>query len=671
MKFCLVRKLVLRYGLVLGLIGYFPIQSLGQTAQADSLHAVLRGTQPDGAYVKNTLSLFTLLSAEVEHSRLRQYPHYLETYLKNAIHYVAGIADAPLLARMQMAYLLYLHKSHEAPRMIALAMKMLQKGVFYDPEDEYSIYFYLCETYQHTQYYAKYIETIPKKYEAYRRLKLNHAANANESSDIGVAYYNMGDYGQARAYYFKALKKAIRDQRFFFVAGIYNNIALCFREERKADSARYYFRKAIRQVEATQAGGKKVGRDALYKQYFIDVIYGNIAEMEAKTGVFDNNIPIIQKQIKGGLLFKEEHIYLGAWHNLASIYYQKHQPDRALQYLDSALTEIKRLKNIDFLIGNLGLRGKVLLLKGQLAMANAAFEQEQSLSDSVKNAQREHLSEIAAVIYETQQKETQIAKQQAELQKKGSDLILKSQQQTFMWLAMISLLLLVGIALVTIRKMIRDKKVIEAQEAATHKALKQKELLIKEIHHRVKNNLQVVSGILHIQANKIENDALKKVIIEGQNRVESIALVHKMLYQNDDVSCIVFKDYVQELTGEIANGFSKPGIKIEITHDDIAIGLDDATPLGLILTELLTNSYKYAFPGGEGTIRIALKCDTEHKLHFSYCDDGVGLPSTFNPLKAKSTGLRLVYLLAEEMNSTLKLDSRHPLTFSIIFQPKS
>ncbi|HTA28593.1 MAG TPA: histidine kinase dimerization/phosphoacceptor domain -containing protein, partial [Bacteroidia bacterium] len=200
--------------------------------------------------------------------------------------------------------------------------------------------------------------------------------------------------------------------------------------------------------------------------------------------------------------------------------------------------------------------------------------------------------------------------------------------------------------------------------------LKEKDMLLKEIHHRVKNNLQVISNLLEMQNVGIDDERAKSVIKEGQNRVRSIALIHQKLYQNEDIAAIDLADFTNELFSQVMGLFRKPGLTItkEINMGKVLLDIDTAVPLGLILNELFTNTFKYAFTGNTGHITITFEDLSGGNYSIIYKDNGKGLPPDFDMNKAHSVGLWLVVSLSKQLGGEAKYEYENGSKFSIYFK---
>ncbi len=200
-------------------------------------------------------------------------------------------------------------------------------------------------------------------------------------------------------------------------------------------------------------------------------------------------------------------------------------------------------------------------------------------------------------------------------------------------------------------------------------SLKEKEQLLKEIHHRVKNNLQIVSSLLNLQSENILDKRYLDLIIESRNRINSMALVHEMLYSSKDLSKIEISEYVQRLSIGIQNSLLKNDAKVQFNYSmqaDLYFDIDHMIPLGLILNEIISNSYKYAFPTNEGRIDIEMsKADKHYKLVVK--DNGIGFKVNFDIKRDSNLGMQLIYMLAEQMDGKVSVDSVLGVAYEIIF----
>jgi len=216
---------------------------------------------------------------------------------------------------------------------------------------------------------------------------------------------------------------------------------------------------------------------------------------------------------------------------------------------------------------------------------------------------------------------------------------------------------------------IRDITDRKRAENKLKSSLEEKEVLLREIHHRVKNNLQVISSLLSLQSRYIKDDETLELFKESQNRVKSMTLVHEKLYQSEDLARIDFESYIKKLTEHLFHSYGVDinNVFLEINVDQLSLDVNTAIPCGLIINELVTNSMKHAFPEGKnGKIGVNLHLDGD-KLLLTVYDDGIGFPENLDFRKTKSLGLRLVSTLTEQLGGNIELYREKGTRFNIIF----
>jgi two-component sensor histidine kinase len=207
-------------------------------------------------------------------------------------------------------------------------------------------------------------------------------------------------------------------------------------------------------------------------------------------------------------------------------------------------------------------------------------------------------------------------------------------------------------------------------EEALKTSLGEKEVLLKEIHHRVKNNMQVISSLVDLQANQLSDDATRAILRDVTHRVRSMALVHEKLYQSADMARVEFAEYTQTLLNYLwrAHGAAAAGIRLALDLEPIPLSVNAAVPCGLILNELATNALKHAFRGRDGgNVSVSLRGGPEGKVCLRVRDNGTGLPAGLDWRQAKSLGLRLVQILAKQLSANVEFSSAEGTEFSVSF----
>jgi len=214
---------------------------------------------------------------------------------------------------------------------------------------------------------------------------------------------------------------------------------------------------------------------------------------------------------------------------------------------------------------------------------------------------------------------------------------------------------------------ISDRK---AKEERIRSTLNEKELLLAEIHHRVKNNLQIIDGLLHLQASRLSDPFVLEVLRDSQNRVRSMALIHQTLYQSNDFSSVnlggFFDSLVPTLVASYRTGSGQ--IAVSIDAEDVALPINQAVPCGLIVNELISNALKHAFPTGRrGRIEVTAAMAAGGHVRLSVADTGVGLPNSVDTRQTETLGLQLVTLLAGQLDAEMAIHRVDPTRFTLTF----
>lgn len=216
---------------------------------------------------------------------------------------------------------------------------------------------------------------------------------------------------------------------------------------------------------------------------------------------------------------------------------------------------------------------------------------------------------------------------------------------------------------------VRLQQTVDEQTEELQKSVAQKDVLLREIHHRVKNNLQIISSLLNLERTAGHDEKTLALIQEARHRIKSMALIHKNLYQHDDLSNILVKDYFKELMSGLSSSYGrrKRGVTYSIESEIEALEVDTAIPIGIIATEVVTNAYKYAFKDAdEGLIKLDFKeADNNYTLIIS--DTGPGLPDEFMSLESKSLGLRLIKLLIGQLKGSVRVNNHDGTAFIFEF----
>jgi PAS domain S-box-containing protein len=215
---------------------------------------------------------------------------------------------------------------------------------------------------------------------------------------------------------------------------------------------------------------------------------------------------------------------------------------------------------------------------------------------------------------------------------------------------------------------VRDISARKRIEAQLRASLDEKEVLLKEIHHRVKNNLQVISSLLNLQAASVQDANLLAHYQDSQNRIRSMALIHEQLYRSDDLARIDFGRYLDALTATLGQTYRRQpeGVTLQVEADTVLLDVDAAIPCGLLVNELVSNALKHAFPDGrKGTVEVQLRREVPGQLRLMVRDDGVGFPAGVDYRSTMSLGLQLVNSLARQLGATVEMHSGPGTTFEL------
>lgn len=347
--------------------------------------------------------------------------------------------------------------------------------------------------------------------------------------------------------------------------------------------------------------------------------------------------------------------------------------DSALYYGRKSLEMLEQTPDIDNESIVTHIMAECLLLRKQYHLSAKYYNRHIELQDTIQR-ERKVLDQIAqdqAIKIESYREKLFLAKQREELIAQEN----QNQRQLITGMSifgviMIGLLILVSVINQRNRKL--NQKLIENQHVI-EEDLAVKKSLLKEIHHRVKNNLQVISSMLSIQTQYVSDPILNNVIEECKSRITSMALIHESLYKRDTNDITSFSSYIKNLIPQLINTYQVDENKVKLTMDveDIELSIDESVPCGLLLNEVISNSLKHAFPddrNGEINIKMFKKRNT---IFLSIADNGIGLPQNIDPTEQDSFGFLLIYTLASQLDASMKIDRDNGLSFDFSWQVKS
>lgn len=492
-------------------------------------------------------------------------------------------------------------------------------------------------------------------------------------------YLQLGMYKESvRALRSEFMNKSAEQKKDTAVLGnFYNDMGVHFNKANELDSAVFYFNKAKQLVDAKA----RTDQNRTYYDFFSGLIDGNIASALAKEKHYKEAIPPLKKDIyyslKAGNLLSAANSY-----NLISeCYLETKQYDLARKNIDSCKPLIAKLEELNPILNNMLVEAKYYKYTGNLNKASEYYDKYIRFKDSITRVDNENKLLDQQVTFDLYQKENMLIEKEKLMQKNRLVTEKARSQKAYFTLGIVVLLIVVLFLAISVQMnkrrqeelRIKNHHIVQ-QKTIIEDALKEKEFLMKEIHHRVKNNLQIVSSMLNLQAEKIGGGEAKEVLLEGRQRINSMALIHQLLYNQKSMSAIYIADYLHTLTEQIEATFRTPGqkISVNIQSEKFRMDLDTAIPLGLIVNELITNSFKHAFKNrGEGRIDIRL-IKEENTITFISKDNGAGFDY---PAVKHGLGMELISILVSQIGGNVefknKQGSEARITFPVNEQTKA
>lgn len=504
----------------------------------------------------------------------------------------------------------------------------------------------------------------------------------SDSVEIQYGIYKSGLYAALGF-----LNEAIKERRNEFLkknmahdtdllVSYYNDLGVYFNRQKNSDSAAPYFLR----VQEILSHKKFLPEKKKHYEFLMGLSKGNLGLSYYNAGKINEALPLIKEDVYYSLKYERYESAFNSYQILVESNIKLKNIAIAKKYLDSCETLIKiYLKDVGPRLNLLYLQSRFYQSAGEYKLSNEFFNHYFNLKDSVSLLEKEQSLLNTEVAFKIEQKEQELLDKSKIIEQKKLN---EATQSTFRAYAFSGIVILFIIILFlffnnySVKK--REKELslinekINTQNVQIEQSLKEKEILIKEIHHRVKNNLQIITSMLSLQIGKEEGTAYEHILREAKQRIDSIALTHQMLYQKDNLSNIVLNEYISNLVRQIEA--SLPSGNIHLTTDLKAehkkINIDTAIPLGLLLNELLTNSYKHAFPENKGgEIKVSLS-ENETSCLLSVEDNGIGLPENYNSPDKKSMGMDLIFILADQLDAKLVVENKNGSSFVLHF-PKN
>ena len=472
-------------------------------------------------------------------------------------------------------------------------------------------------------------------------------------SNIGSTYWGMGDFEKAVA----EIKKAIDILRelnnldalihdFALIGRVYTDMGAY-------EEAQKYFNEGLEIMD--QVSNKDV----------ISIFLLNLGVLHNKNSKYDQAKLVLNRSLDYFSEKDRPDIASEVYRLLGNAYSATQNQQQAVQCFEKSLNFIEQTSGNAY--------GKLAILKslhkfyketGKYKKALSTYESYTTLQDSFfRNEKQKNISELQTK-YETVEKEREIAVLTSDKQKQ--ELALLEQKQFIQFTVGALALILLGLGFLFYRYQNKKKvnnllteknEALSSSKKSLENALLEKETLLKEIHHRVKNNLQLITSLLNLQAEDSDAQSIEDFLYKGQNRVKSMALIHEQLYRSDNIAVINIQDYIQQLVSGIFQSFGiqPEEIKLYLKLDQVKLDIDQAIPLGLIINELVNNSLKHAFADKEddNLLMIELK-EKQSGVELVIRDNGSGFESYEST--QNSIGLSLVKLLARQLKGSINFN---------------
>ena len=551
------------------------------------------------------------------------------------------------LAKSQNLDTIYLESMHNLSKCYVLDGKF-QKGINlveeakkYADKKEYHFYDF-------TYYYSlgKYYTYLQKPDSAllflqkYDNLLVedNRTANRWVSHDLmGRLYKNIGDWEKAKIYLLKSLEFARIEKKPMDYGYLLNTLITEFSKMNEIE---------IVSDLMEEYGAYKLSRnkksDLTAMHSYANEPGVSAKEKEARLCTY---LPI-HFQSKNWLAAAQSTYALG------NLLVEEGRAKEAIPYLKDGLVAADSFGLIDIILNLNNTMFRALDASGQPREALVYAQKVYDLREEIRDTERQSLVSELNIKYETEKKEKEIAASQLLL-------VQAKQRQKFWAFGVGMLLLLLGASIYAIRIRQKHNQELELKNDAISKALEEKKILLKEIHHRVKNNLQMISSLLYLQGKSIDDPTAKGAIQESENRVQSMAMLHQNLYQDENLLGVDVVKYLDRLIDHLFASYDidQNRIALEKEMQINELDVDTVIPMALVINELMSNALKYAFKDGrKGKIKITIK-ENKNNIYVSVEDDGLGLPDSFNPKSGGNFGYKLIRILTQQLKADWHVES--------------
>lgn len=488
----------------------------------------------------------------------------------------------------------------------------------------------------------------------YYETKKDSARLTSVFNSLGAVYEKTKSDSLSLHYYVQArdMGKSLGDLRRSGIASV--NIGNIYNNSGKLEQAIPYLEDAIKDLESNVAFIS-----------FLNLARINLAGAYGKTQEYSKALELYQETLVTLDTINDFYNHAGILRGIGNIFLQQNQPQRAKPYSEKAYAKYVDQNFTDEQFQMMPELISIYRSAGELNRALALYDEYDMIRDSLLQVENNRTITDAVQKYETDKKNQEIA--QLGLMDELNQARISNQRNLI-----VGLVIGVGLLLFLLQRIFAQNRKIETQKKELEKALNDKNILLKEIHHRVKNNLQVVSSLLGLQSRYVQNDDALDAIKTGRTRVQSMSLLHQNVYKNENLKSVKIKKYFEDLGENLFANYhlNDQQIEFETNIEDLEFDIDVVVPLGLITNELMSNALKYAFPNQQnGKIILEIHQDDDQVV-LEVSDNGIGIPFTELPERSTSLGMQLVKSFAEKLQANVQIFNDQGTRFRFKFDPK-
>jgi len=582
------------------------------------------------------------------------------------------------------------------------AIKNFKKAANYqkitnNKEEVAIIYNNIATVYYQINNNTKAIEYY-KKSLALKKDKNESKSIAKGLNNIANVYGEIGDYDKSIQYYYDAIRYCDKSNDKPLKATTLNNIAGVYKDWKQYDKALELYNEALNiKIELKDLDGKanvlnNIGLIKKLKEDYKDaelkflaakeifeqignkdrlaIVCANLGALKEHEENYSDAIVLYAKSLEISKEIERPYsIALGNL-NLSRVYLTLGKLDLAEQFMNECLVyfEEYNLNSIELEIYQL--LSELYQKKGVYKTSLRYYKKYSTIKDSLFSAEKhKKLNEINTQ-YETEKKNKEIELLYVESKKQELEIKSKNQERNF-WLGISIFSILIGaisIYFFVIKKKLSER--LEHKNKIIEKTLGEKDVLMREIHHRVKNNLQIISSLLNMQSRYLSDDKSKAIVADSQNRIKSMSLIHQKLYQEDNLTGIDTKTYFTELIDGLclSYGLDNEKLNFKIDIERLFLDVDTLIPLGLMLNEILTNAFKYGVDKEHGEFTFIFSKEDENLLRIFVKDNGDGIPDGFELKKSKSYGMKLIQSLSKKLKTDVSFNNNNGLEITMLIR---